>query len=238
MKTASKILPMPASLFITATDTGVGKTFIASLLAVTLREAGNSVGVLKPFSAGDMNDAVSLHRAAGGTGLPIGVTVYYCPQPLAPGSRLGLGRAGQNRVKKIFDKSVAAVKGLQKKRDCVLVEGVGGVLVPLGGHFFVTDLIATLQLPVWVIARAGLGTINHTLLTVEALTRRGLAPRRILLNNFKGHDLSERTNAAILRRLTAIPVTEIPCTSTGRTESKAKQLLWQAFQMDFQLHEK
>ena len=228
---------MPPSLFITATDTGVGKTFIACLLAETLRESGQSVGVLKPFAAGDLNDAVFLHRAAGGTGSANHVTLLYCPHPLAPGAQVGLGRPGQKLAEQTFDKSVAAVKALQKKRDCVLVEGVGGVLVPLGGRLFVTDLMAKLKLPIWVVARAGLGTINHTLSTVEVLSRRGLVPRRILLNNYKGRDLSERSNAKIIKSLTGISVTEVPCTSTRSREKKAKRLLLDAFVEDFRFDE-
>ncbi|MBK8574263.1 MAG: dethiobiotin synthase [Elusimicrobia bacterium] len=229
---------MTPSLFITATDTEVGKTFIACLLAEVIRASGKTVGVLKPFSAGDLDDATRLQRAAGGQGTPHQATLLYCPFPVTPAAQLGLGSPGEKIVKKTFKESVSAVKELQKKRDCVLVEGLGGVLAPLGGRFFVTDLMATLNLPIWVVARAGLGTINHTLLTVEALTRRGLTPRRILLNNYKGRDLSERTNAKIIKRLTGLPVTEVPCTSTRATEQKVKRLLWDAFVADFYFHEK
>lgn len=224
---------MSPSLFITATDTGVGKTFVGCLLAEAIREAGMSVGVLKPFSAGDLDDATLLHRASGETGDPRSATLLYLPLPLTPAAQVGLGDPGQKRIETVFAQSVATVENIQKKRDCVLVEGVGGVLAPLGGRLVVADLITRLGLPVWIVARAGLGTLNHTLLTVEALQHRGLMPRRIILNNFKGKELSERSNGRILKRLTGIPVTEIPCTSTRARENKAKRLIWASFKFDF-----
>jgi dethiobiotin synthetase len=221
------------SLFLTGTDTGVGKTYMGCLLAELVRGAGKSVGVLKPFSAGDLNDAEWLQRAAGEEGSPQDATLLFCPLPLTPAAQIGLGSSGKKIVEKTFLRALAAVKNLKKKKDVVVVEGVGGVLAPLGGPYFVADLMARLNLPVWVVARAGLGTLNHTLLTVEALKCRGLSPRRILLNRFKGEDLSERSNGRLLKQITGIPVTEIPSTSTRVQETKAKRLLWDAFKTDF-----
>ena len=123
---------MTPSLFITATDTGVGKTFVGSLLAEALLESGKTVSVLKPFSAGDREDAKTLARAAGRPGAWKDATLLYCPRPLAPGAQLGLGSQGKKTVQKVFTKSVAALKDLQKNNDTVLVEGLGGILAPLG----------------------------------------------------------------------------------------------------------
>jgi dethiobiotin synthetase len=158
---------------------------------------------------------------------------------LAPAAQVGLGRAGRNAVEKTFAKSVAAVGDLQNKYDSVLVEGLGGVLAPLGGPFLVADFIVRLGLPVWIVARAGLGTLNHTLLTVEALQHRGLTLRRILLSGHTGKELSEKTNARILRGLTGIPLTEIPLSKDRSPLVKAKRRLWDAFKSDFPaIHEK
>ncbi len=224
---------MANSLFITATDTGVGKTFIACRLAEAVRESGLTVGVLKPFSAGDWNDATALVQAAGGNEIPQRATLLFCPRPLAPGAQIGLGDRGKNRVEKTIEKTAGALRALQKKHDCAVVEGCGGVLVPLGGPYFVTDLISRLNLPVWVVARAGLGTINHTLLTVEALKRRGLEVRRILLSNPSGRDLSEKTNAGLIRRLSDRPVTVVARGLTTDAKKKVRRILWKAFQADF-----
>lgn len=226
---------MTPSLFITATDTGVGKTFVGSLLAESIVESGKTVGVLKPFSAGDREDAQALTRAAGRPGSGKEATLLFCPRPLTPAAHLGLGPQGKRRVKNIFTKSVAVLKDLQKNNDSVLVEGLGGLLAPLGGPYFVLDLLIRLDLPVWIIARAGLGTLNHTLLTVEALKMRGVLPRRILLNNPTGRDLSERSNAKIIRGLTGLPVTEIPRASSFAKRREAKRRLWHAFKSDFYL---
>lgn len=224
---------MTPSLFITATDTGVGKTFVGSLLAEALLESGKTVGVLKPFSAGDREDAKTLARAAGRPGAWKDATLLYCPRPLAPGAQLGLGSQGKKTVQKVFTKSVAALKDLQKNNDTVLVEGLGGILAPLGGPYFVLDLMVRLDLPVWIIARAGLGTLNHTLLTVEAMKTRGILPRRILLNNHTGRDESERSNAAMIRGLTDLPITEIPRVTTPAQRKEAQQRLRKAFREDF-----
>lgn len=226
-------IDMANSLFITATDTGVGKTFVACRLAEAVREAGLTVGVLKPFAAGDWDDATALVRAAGGNENPQQATVLFCPRPLAPGAQIGLGDRGKARVEKAFKKSAGALRSLQQKQDCVVVEGCGGVLVPLGGPYVVTDLMVRLGIPVWVVARAGLGTINHTLLTVEALKRRGLEVKRILLSNPSGQDISEKTNAGLIRRLSGRPVTEIPRSVTAAAKKNARQTLWKAFRSDF-----
>jgi dethiobiotin synthetase len=232
-------VPVTPSLFVTATDTGVGKTFICCHLAELIRESGRKVGVLKPFSAGDLDDAIGLSRASGDEGPRNQVSLLFCRRPLTPAAQIGLGQPGQKIVEKTFFQSVATLKGLQQKKEMVLVEGLGGVLAPLGGPYFVVDLMSRLNLPVWVVARAGLGTLNHTLLTLEALKNRGLITRRILLNGFKGKDLSERTNGRLLKKITGIPVTEIPHTSTRVRERKARRLLWDALSTDFpSLHEK
>ncbi|MBL0058168.1 MAG: dethiobiotin synthase [Elusimicrobia bacterium] len=224
---------MTPSLFITGTDTGVGKTFIGCLLAESIRGAGKTVGVLKPFSAGDLDDAAALHRSAGRPGPVDRVTLLYSRLPLAPAAQVGLGRGGRTVVEKTFAKTLSAVKELQKQFDSVLVEGLGGVLAPLGGPYVVADLIARLRLPVWIVGRAGLGTLNHVLLTVEALRHRGLTPRRIILSGHTGHDLSEKTNARILEGLTGIPLTEIPRSNERAPLDKAKRKLWAAFKTDF-----
>ncbi len=224
---------MTPSLFITATDTGVGKTFVGCLLAEVLRESGKSVGVLKPFSAGDLKDAQALHRAAASPGEAKAATLLYCRRPLAPAAQLGLGRRGKRTVLRTFAKSVAALRGLQREKDNVLVEGVGGLLAPLGGPFFVLDLLKRLDLPVWIVARAGLGTLNHTLLTVEALKRGGVRPRRILLNNGSARDMSEGSNVRLIKGLTKLPVTSIPRASSFAQRGEAKRRLWRAFRADF-----
>ncbi|MBI4395739.1 MAG: dethiobiotin synthase, partial [Elusimicrobia bacterium] len=92
----------------------------------------------------------------------------------------------------------------------LIVEGIGGAMVPLAENFTVADMMARFGLPVWVVARPGLGTLNHTLLTLDVLKRRGLKVERIVISGFRGRDLAERTNPVILREWTSLPVTLLP----------------------------
>ena len=105
----------------------------------------------------------------------------------------------------------AAYFELCSRHQIVLVEGVGGVFVPITKNYFVADLIKDLQLPTLIVARAGLGTINHTLLTIEALNNRKIPIMGIVMNGFRGSDLSEKTNAKVICELSHVPVlAEIP----------------------------
>ena len=99
-----------------------------------------------------------------------------------------------------------AYRQLEKKHDLVLVEGIGGVLVPIWENYFVADLIKELELPALIVARAGLGTINHTLLTIEALKRRKVPILGLALNGFSGKELSEKSNARIIEKISGLPV--------------------------------
>jgi dethiobiotin synthetase len=88
----------------------------------------------------------------------------------------------------------------------ILVEGIGGVLVPITKNYFVVDLIKDFNLPTIIVARAGLGTINHTLLTVEALKKQKVKILGIIMNGFRGKDLSEKSNAQVIESLSKIPI--------------------------------
>ena len=195
------------SVFITGTDTGVGKTTVSTLLVEALRFAGKSVGVMKPYASGGWEDADALIRAAGGGASRAEVTPVFFRKPLAPGVRDLSGRidgaAEFRRIRKTYE-------SLKRKFDVVVVEGIGGALTPLAGTRTVADLVAELRLPVWVVARPSLGTLNHTLLTVEALRRRRVAVQKIVVSGAKGGDEAERTNPLLLSRLTGLPVELLP----------------------------
>lgn len=191
-------------VFIAGTDTGIGKTVVSCLLAEALRAAGLSVGVMKPYAAGGWEDSLALQKAAG-SGQPLEeITPVYFKKPLAPGVRSKPdGKAEFSRILQVF-------RHVRSRRDAVVVEGIGGVLVPLAGRRTAMDLAKRLALPVWVVARPSLGTLNHTLLTVEALRRRGLSVRRIVVSGYSGVDEAERTNPRLLERFTGLPVTVLP----------------------------
>ena len=169
--------------FITATDTGVGKTAIAAALGYHLCERGVAVGVMKPIETGvpvedDARSDAARLRAAAGTTDPLElICPYRYPQPLAP-----LAAARRMRKAITLERIMHAFERLGGASRPMLVEGVGGLLAPLSETFELSDLIRALKLPAIVIGRAGLGGINHALLTVEALARRNIPVLAVALN--------------------------------------------------------
>src|SRR5829696_8166920 len=164
-------IPIP-SLLITGTDTGIGKTIIAASIAQILHEQRHRVAVFKPAGSGCVHrreglvseDAELLAHCANARH-PLDL---ICPQryaePLAPA--VAAERAKQPLEWEAVQRSINL---MSKDSDVMVVEGVGGLMVPLDAKHTVRDLAKWLRLPAVVVARAGLGTINHTILTVEAL---------------------------------------------------------------------
>jgi dethiobiotin synthetase len=189
-------------LFITGTDTGVGKTYVACLLARQWRREGLRVGVMKPAESGANRDALLLKRAAASSAPLSQIRPYYFKAALAP------GLAAIKEGKRIsLKRMVKGLKALQTGQDGVLVEGAGGLLVPLAGKLLVADLALACRLPLLIVARAGLGTINHTLLTLAEARRRGLNVAAVVLNGpVKATDESVSGNAAAIKRLGKVPV--------------------------------
>jgi dethiobiotin synthetase len=193
-------------LFITGTDTGVGKTEVACALVSGARAAGLDVGAMKPAQSGvtpgEASDAERLRLAAGG-GDPLDlVCPYQFAPPLAPGVAARL--AG---VEISLPRLLEAARTLASRHAALLVEGAGGLLVPLTPDRTFADLAVALGLPVLVVARAGLGTVNHTALTLEALRARGLTVAGVVLNRTgPDDDPSVPTNAAEIERLTGARV--------------------------------
>lgn len=162
----------------------MGKTVVAAALTVCLRRRGLDVGVMKPVETGlserdsALSDAEDL-RAAGGAVDPVdAISPYRFAAPLAP---LAAARQAGSVIQ--MDRILAAYERLAAGHALMVVEGVGGVMVPIGHHFNVRDLIARLGLPAVVVGRAALGGVNHALLTVEALRQRQVAILGIVLNH-------------------------------------------------------
>ncbi|MEW6201710.1 MAG: 8-amino-7-oxononanoate synthase [bacterium] len=198
----------PRGIFITATDTGVGKTIITASLARCLTEQGLNVGVMKPVMTGaspdDPQSDTSILLRLSGVSTPIELaTPLWFEEPLSPYA------ASINSTKKFsIDEILSAYRELQKMHDFVVVEGIGGVLVPLTEGFTVRELIRAMDLPALVVARAGLGTLNHTLLTLESLRNGNIAVRGVVLNTVSSEpDASFATNAKVLSSfLNGVPV--------------------------------
>jgi dethiobiotin synthetase len=198
-------------IFITGTDTGVGKTYVGAGLAAALREKGIDVGVMKPAETGCTlrkgvlvpRDALKLIKA-GGVDDPLDlVNPYRFLDPLAPA--IAAAREG----KKIdIRRIVSAFRDLSRKHACMVIEGAGGIMVPLTMSHQYLDLAGVLNLPVLVVARPGLGTINHTLLTIMALHSRRLRIAGIVINHRskKRPGLAERTGLRAIERLSGVPI--------------------------------
>ena len=196
-----------AGLFITGTDTGVGKTFVARGIASALRARGRRVGVLKPIETGcggaldpQPADALAL-RAAAGSNLPLErICPYRLDAPLAPdvAARLENVRIDPARIAAVF-------RALERDHDVTLVEGAGGLLVPILERYTMADLARDLGLPLLVVVDSKLGAINHTLLTLEAAAARGLPVRGYVLNHASAADEAAATNASVLARCTDAP---------------------------------
>jgi len=193
-------------LFVTGTDTGVGKTEVSCALVAEARAGGLDLAAMKPAESGvgpgAPSDSERLCAAAGGLDEPALVCPYRFAAPLAPAVAARL--AG---VEVRLEVVLAAAGALAARHQALLVEGAGGLLVPLTERETYADLAVALGLPVLVVARVGLGTVNHTALTVEALRARGLAVAGVVLNRTSAEsDPSVPHNAAEIERLTGAKV--------------------------------
>ena len=194
---------MTRGIFITGTDTEIGKTVIAGGLAAALKQAGTNVGVMKPISTGGTADAQFLKHAAQVDDALSVVNPIFLRNPLAPAV------AARIENRDIDLRSVeTAFTALQKRYDFVIVEGVGGIAVPIRDDFLVVQLIQQLQLPILIVATTGLGTLNHTLLTVAFAQQFNIQIAGIVLNGLRQETagLAEATNPVEIEKLTGVPV--------------------------------
>ncbi len=195
------------------TDTDVGKTYITAAIARQLVAEGVQTGVYKPACSGSVRDEntgachwpdVEQLSDAIQSAVPV---ERICPQrfhaPLAP--PVAAASEGQQINEGLLR---AGAQWWQDQADFLLVEGVGGVLCPLSENMLIVDFAAQLQLPLLIVARAGLGTINHSLLTIEALQQRGLSIAGLILNDVDPElsDESRQTNASQIQQWTSVPV--------------------------------
>jgi dethiobiotin synthetase len=190
------------SLFITGTDTGVGKTHIAVRLLHLLRATGVRCAGMKPICCGDRGDAEAL-LASGSDGLSIeDVNPVWLQTPAAPivGSSLEKVAIDERQI-------VACLRALERRVDQVIVEGAGGWLVPIRSDYFVSDLAAAMNLPVLVVAQNRLGCLNHATLTVRSIAAYRLRCVGLVLNTVDpSSDIAASTNADVLKRILDVPL--------------------------------
>lgn len=199
-------------IFVTGTDTAVGKTVVSAALAFQIKRQGYTVGVMKPVETGVSNarlahsDAARLQAIVESDEALGAISPFQFELPLAP---LAAAHAEGRHIDPAVIHKVYRL--LSDRYECLVMEGVGGVHVPLTPKIEVIDLIAQLKLPVVVVGRARLGGINHALLTVEALRRRKIPIVAVVLNQTepgrsKLDRLQERTTVEILRKKAGVPV--------------------------------
>ncbi len=190
------------SFFVTGSDTGVGKTHTIVHLLRLLRGSGTSCAGFKPICCGDRRDAERL-LAAGIEDLTINeINPIWLKTPVAPFSAARI-----EAVKIEIEPIIAAFRALQDRVELVVVEGVGGWLVPIRADYFVSNLAAEMQLPVLVVVQNRLGCLNHTALTVRSVGDHGLSCAGVVLNELPGaDDIATATNPDILREIVKVPI--------------------------------
>lgn len=202
----------PLGIFITATDTGVGKTLVASALAACLTQRGIDVGVMKPVETGVsrsrklQSDGARLRKAAGTRDPTTEVCPYVFRLPVAP---LSAARAERKTVQ--MATILRTFRTLCQKHTFMAVEGVGGIYVPITQSLNLLDLINKMRLPVIVVGRSGVGGINHALLTLHALCEQNIPVVALVLNQqrpvrTKIARTQEESTVNLLRRLAGVPV--------------------------------
>jgi dethiobiotin synthetase len=197
-------------IFITGTDTGVGKTVVASALARLLHVNGVNVGVMKPVTSGCKEenghlvseDAVLLAWSAGVAGADPDMAPYKFRLPIAPSEA-----AKRDGVRIDFRLIADSFARLSSRHDLVIVEGAGGLMVPLSGELLLADLVMHLSLPIIVIARPDLGTINHTLLTCFAARQLGIAVKGVIINDYpEKPGIAEESAPNLIASLAGVPL--------------------------------
>jgi dethiobiotin synthetase len=185
-------------IFVTGTDTGVGKTLLTALLLYHLRRHPGRALAMKPFCSGGLGDVRLLQSLQAGELSNAEMNPFYFAEPVAP---LAAAKKGQKPVH--LSDVTNRINLIWKKCDQLLIEGSGGLMVPLGKGYTVADLIASLNCRVIVVARNRLGTINHTLLTVNALKANGIRAKdlTVVLMAARKPDLSSSSNARIISEL-------------------------------------
>lgn len=205
-------------VFVTGTDTDCGKTIIAGGVARALLRKGFNVGIMKPVATwGDpcreagvrmkwvSEDSLHLRQAAATSDAlnlinPVCLKGALAPWPAA--------RIEKKTIR--IDRVVHAYRELCRRHEYMVVEGAGGLMVPITKSFHMIDLIARFRLPAIVVAHPGLGTINHTLLSVRALKQEGIPLAGVIINRYEGRNRAEQTNPDVLRRILNRRVIVVP----------------------------
>jgi len=198
-------------IFITGTSTGVGKTLVAAGLAWALRRRKIHVGIMKPFATANRvfstkyrsQDTAILAKASGVSDPDCVLNPFFYPIAASPLVASELNKGAAVNIKK----AMHSLKDLGKKHDFLIVEGIGGIMVPLSKYEYFAGFAKRVDMPVIIVATTKLGTLNHTILTVMACEKFGLKITGIILNKMsKKPNTVEQKTAEVIERLTRLKV--------------------------------
>ncbi|MFB1065219.1 dethiobiotin synthase [Natrinema sp. H-ect4] len=190
---------------VVGTGTGVGKTVITAGLTRLLREAGHDARAIKPAQTGHPPDDDAGFVAAACGDSEAAICPRYLEPALAPRVAADVADEGLE-----YETIRAACEREIEETSVPIVEGIGGLRVPLAGDRDVIDLVADLEAAAVVVTRSGLGTLNHTALSIDALEAHGIDVCGVIVNEYAGETMAERTNPAELKRMTGYPVETVP----------------------------
>jgi len=207
-------LPKKAGLFVTGTDTGVGKTLVAGAIARILTDKGLKVGVFKPIATGCVRrweglvsyDTEFLAYCANSEMHLSTITPVGYLTPAAP-----IVSAAYEGQPIDFDKIAAAYKSICENSDIVIVEGIGGVRVPLTAELDLLDLAVELALPTVIVARPNLGTINHTLMTIDCVRAAELKIVGVVINSYDATKatVAEETAERVIAQCSGVSILSV-----------------------------
>lgn len=211
---------MTKGIFITATGTDVGKTYVSALIVKAIREKGINCGYYKPALSGDVypNDCEYVLKTAGINKDANNYVSYKFKPAVSPhlASQLENNPIELNKIISDFNR-------IKIEHDYVLVEGAGGIVCPFSDNLLLPDVIKALGLDIIIVASASLGTINSTVLTAEYAKSHGINVKGIILNNYNEKDLMQIDNKKMVEKLTGIKV--IATIKTNDTDICIEEIL-------------
>ncbi len=197
---------LPRAVFITGTDTGVGKTAVTAALAALLRKKGLMTGIIKPFQTGTelegLCDAEFIYSFLGEDYILSEISPCRLQAPLSP-----YRAAAIEGISIPLEDIIEHTRDYISRNDVTLIEGAGGICVPITRDYMMADLAIDLEAPMVIVTRPGLGTLNHTALSLEYARKRAVRVLGVVINGFpKPADVASATNPAVLRDVFSVNI--------------------------------